>query len=246
MGHIPAPTCALFSTCNFQAIASVFNSDEEFKNALGDPLYGRIRDALCHTEEQNMKLEDKGSKNDATGDLQKIRLVKVIQEHTEETSEDISAVKAVHEGIEETKKETEEEIHMDQNKVEFTSHGMIAHNTTTICEIEEEGIEESRKKQRSRDMNSRKVYISPEVEDALGTLEKVIAMVRKHGWNAHNRSSSSDKETKYHEEAEKEKSTPADERTSIWDQAATEVLNKEAGERCLDEPGDSSSGHSLR
>ncbi|KAK4767505.1 hypothetical protein SAY86_015255 [Trapa natans] len=224
-----------------KAVASVYISDEEYKNALGDRLYGRIRDALSHTEEQNVKLEDKGPKNDTTDNLQKIHLVEVIQENPKKIScEDTNTVEVVQEGIEETK----EEIHVVQNEVEISSHSMIAHNATSTCEIEDVGNEESRKIERSsHGMNKRNDHISPKVEEALGILEKVIAMSREHGWNAHNRLSSSDPETKYHD---KEKSTPTCERTALGDQAVTEISNQEAIERCLEELWDSSSGHSLR
>ncbi|XP_031397498.1 uncharacterized protein LOC116208286 isoform X2 [Punica granatum] len=227
-----------------KAIASVFNSDGDFKKALGDPLYDRIREALYRTDEQNLKLEGEGPKTNASDNEQKTRVVEVIQEHTEETSEETHTIEVVEQGME----EKNQEIHVDQNEGESTSHGMTAQSRTTYCEIEEEGMEDSRREEvRSHDTNKRKVYISPEVEQALGTLEKVIALVREHGWNAYSRPSSNEEEPEYHEEAEVEKSTPADWRTSLGDQVAIEVQNKEkTGEIYSDEPRNSSSSHSLR
>lgn len=203
-------------------------------------MYSRIRDALYRT---GLKLEDKVPKNDAADDLQNNRLVEVIQEHTEETSEEIDTIEIKQEIIE----ETNGEILMEQNQSGITSPGLTAQNVTSLCEIEEEGIEDSRREERSHDMDKRKVYISREVEEALGTLEKVIAMVREHGWNAHNRPSlSSDEDSKDQKEAEMEESTPVGGTISSNDKAVTEVLNKDTGERYLDNPRDSSSSHSLR
>ncbi|PKI35287.1 hypothetical protein CRG98_044301, partial [Punica granatum] len=133
------------------AIASVFNSDGDFKKALGDPLYDRIREALYRTDEQNLKLEGEGPKTNASDNEQKTRVVEVIQEHTEETSEETHTIEVVEQGME----EKNQEIHVDQNEGESTSHGMTAQSRTTYCEIEEEGMEDSRREEvRSKKSNS--------------------------------------------------------------------------------------------
>lgn len=190
-----------------------------------------------------MKLEDKVPKNDAADNSWETRIAEVVQDHTKEISEETPTIKV----MQEVEKETNGKIQMDQDEGEITSLSTTSQNISTVWEIEEERIENGRREERSHDVSKRKVCISPEVEEALGTLEKVIAVVREYGRNAHRRPQSSiDKDSKYHEEAGMEKSTPAGGRTSSDDQAAAEVLNKETAERCLDELRDGSCGQSLR
>ncbi|KAK4798263.1 hypothetical protein SAY86_030589 [Trapa natans] len=213
-----------------KAISTVFSSDEEFKKALGGPLYSRIRDALYCTAEHNLKLEDKVPMNDEDGhegDVGETSIFEVIQEHRKEMAG-----------------ETIEKILIDQSEGQITASQNIS---TASCEIEEEGTEDSRSQEGSHGRSKKRDYISPEVEEALGTLDNVIAAVREYGWNAHSRSHTlSGKDAKCLEDAKTEKSTLAGGIVSSGHQSADQISKKDIGERHLDEMRDSSNDRSLR
>ncbi|KAL3825667.1 hypothetical protein ACJIZ3_021696 [Penstemon smallii] len=125
-------------------VASVSKGDEKFVEALKDPLYARIREALysenIYTESPN-------------------RVSIVLEETTLDAFKDIDSTNINHrEG------ETHNEIEELEEKVT-----KISCNINITNEIAEEFEIEVKKKN---------VVISPKVEEALGTLEKVISILR--------------------------------------------------------------------
>ncbi|KAF7851957.1 hypothetical protein BT93_L1665 [Corymbia citriodora subsp. variegata] len=165
-----------------KAVASVFKSDEDFKQALNDPLFDRIRKAFYSMNQQNggleyNKLEDKA---------------KVL------INEDIVDI------VEDDINDVNEDIPIDQNAVEIQPNDELPQYSSNYGEIEEVKSECSVEVGNDLIINpsngnvgempcldhKRKVHIRPEVEQALGTLEKVISIVRQHGLTAHGSPSS--------------------------------------------------------
>lgn len=131
-------------------VASVYKGDQDFSEALKEPCYNRIREALySENKEPNLvsKQED----------------IKIVHDILEQ--KDIKNVQL-------------QEIEVKQVK-----------DQKPVCEIEE--IEESEKSHEDSNNNGNKkiivgkkqVIISPEVNQALGTLEKVISIFREIGFN---------------------------------------------------------------
>lgn len=161
-----------------KAVASVFKLDGDFKQALNDPLYDRIRKAFYTIYQQNggleyNKLEDKA---------------KVL------IHEDIVDI------VEESTKDVNQDIPIDQNAGEIQPNDELPQHSSNYGEIEEmkseDGIEGGNDLiidpsngdvgEMSCLDRKRKVHIRPEVEQALGTLEKAISIVRQYGLKAQN------------------------------------------------------------
>ncbi|KAM6547782.1 hypothetical protein CsatB_019458 [Cannabis sativa] len=160
-----------------KAVASMFTGDDEFNKALKDPLYTRIRETLCSTNKLN------GSLKEETVDV-----VVVEEEELKSEAADLSEVKAT--------------SNLDYSKVIDQNSNCNSHivelpeqvaGSTASCEIVEIKSEDSKNfdnkilveqmTETSHVNRKRNIIISSDVEQALGTLEKVISMVKEYGFN---------------------------------------------------------------
>ncbi|CAI9783360.1 unnamed protein product [Fraxinus pennsylvanica] len=157
-------------------VASVSKGDEDFREILKDPLYTRIREAL-YSENICIGAPEQGPKNETS----------IMSEEQTEARED------AHMGG---------NIHSNEIIVDPKSEDVVVRDKKGLCEIEEiegadigetELLDENIKKSNNHLRNEfrpkflvdkkNKVVISPEVEQALGTLEKVISIFREYRSN---------------------------------------------------------------
>lgn len=144
-----------------KAIASVAKGDEDFIKALKDPLYVRIREALYSTNKPNklLYLEDLEDNKDT---CPKENLIGTIADDTTDTKQKVLGE------IEE--EQTDESRHREEAP-NGVHHFMKIQVPDNYC----------------RNDNLKSVCIRPKVEEALGTLEKVISLVREVGFNDQSR-----------------------------------------------------------
>nr|XP_043632237.1 uncharacterized protein LOC122603548 isoform X3 [Erigeron canadensis] len=145
-----------------QEVASVTKGDEDFSEALKKPFYGRIREALY-------------SENNVPNGVSKQKDVDIYYEAVEQND-----IKIVDEVLE------QETDNIGQPEEHCTSK-IEVNDQTSICEIEE--VEETERSHENSYSNrllyddKKQVVVSPEVNQALGTLEKVITIFREFGFN---------------------------------------------------------------
>lgn len=222
----------------------MFKCDEDFSKALRDPLYTKIREALYSTYVSNRAVEGKEQKTDACI-LPEERLI-------ESSGDDMSDMILEVNGT----------YHVDESE---PKNARVT-DKKAFGEIEEEEIEESKHfEEDSKDIekvstkefiescnvnDNRNILIRPEVEQALGTLEKVISMVRVYGFNAQPRFSSgviSEEPPIMDKSLLKDTSSSEDDRVSSNGEVSPEVSKKETIEGTSQEqPRNSSSNHSFR
>ncbi|XP_076953765.1 uncharacterized protein LOC143627947 [Bidens hawaiensis] len=135
-------------------VASVTDGDADFNKVLEDPFYGLIREALY--SENNLQNENFPKE------------IKILDEVSEQETVNID----------------QPEKHCTSNKKEVNDHRPVSE----IEEIEE--TESSHEGDSNNDNSDRlfidgkkEIIISPEVSQALGTLEKVISVFREFGFN---------------------------------------------------------------
>lgn len=180
----------------------MFKTDEDFSKALRDSLYTRIHEALYSAKQSIGILEEKECKNDS---------INLLIEH--ETANNLDDLEKEHKRNPEEKKlksdstnlveehevtNNSDELETTVQKVNCNYHAIESLLKDTrvagrmaLCEIEEIQSEESKhfedkilvEKVAERSLVCGKRNISSEVERALGTLEKVISMVREYGFN---------------------------------------------------------------
>lgn len=157
-------------------MASRFASNEDFIEALKDPLYSQIREALYSINESNRFQERLEELN--------IDFTNLPEEHlTTSKLDDFNVM--------------DQKVHSDNHASESPQEIMQVSGAGALCEIEEVGTEDSKsiedqvliKKttERSHVSGRRNIAISSEVKKALETLEKAISMVREYGLNEHAR-----------------------------------------------------------
>ncbi|KAM3738113.1 hypothetical protein ACB098_09G109100 [Castanea mollissima] len=227
-----------------KAVSSMLKCDEDFSKALGDPLYTKIREALYSTYVSNRAVEGKEQKTDACI-LPEERLI-------ESSGDDMSDMILEVNGT----------YHVDESEPK----NVRVTDKKAFGEIEEEEIEESKHfEEDNKDIekvstkefiescnvnDNRNILIRPEVEQALGTLEKVISMVRVYGFNAQPRFSSgviSEEPPIMDKSLLKGTSSSQDDRVSSNGEVSPEVFKKETIERTSQEqPRNSSSNHCFR
>ncbi|KAF8396349.1 hypothetical protein HHK36_017966 [Tetracentron sinense] len=138
-----------------KAVASVAKGDEDFGKALEDPLYTRIREGINPSNKLNKALEPEDLKSEKSACI-------LPEEHPVDSLQaQVIDQKSVCE-IE------EEEI--DQDTEDDSEN--IDHSPTNQVAVQHHVSKEN------------KVFISPEVENALGILEKAISIVRMGGSSA--------------------------------------------------------------
>jgi len=190
-------------------VASIAKGDEDFANALNDPLYIRIREAVLSDGKSKRYLDTHGEELTVpTQDLPRKGDVKVIanghvngSSHHDKPSDEIEE-----EDIQETpdiKCETVPglgDVFKAEDQKALQSGHVSGHpiQCTPATEIQEEieeikntadGCKVNNVRDRKEDIIStdhlqlenllKKVQLSPEVEHALGTLDKMIAIVRE-------------------------------------------------------------------
>ncbi|XVE96252.1 hypothetical protein REPUB_Repub02eG0205300 [Reevesia pubescens] len=163
-----------------KTVASVSNCDEDYSKALGDPLFALIREALFSSKKSVEVLEEQELKTEAHL-LPNENLI----DGTEDDTHDI--VKKVHaddhagesppKKAQETKRKAFGEI-VEEESEESTCLE-TANQPSTNKFAETNGVNATKR-----------ISVCPEVEEALGTLEKAISIVRQYGFNAQSRSSS--------------------------------------------------------
>lgn len=196
---------------------------------LSDPLYSRIRDSLYSPNQQNG--ESDPIKNGDSNKALKTHLLEATKDETEEPSE--------------VSQERTNEIDQD-----------ITKNQTTLYEIEEE-ISPSNEEETKNDPleelpcstsntnnAKKKVCVSPEVEEALRTLEKVITLVKERGLNPNSGSSSSSDEES--ENVGRKESTEGGREIPLTDRVSVLASNGESVVTLSEETRNSSSSHGSR
>ncbi|XP_062112381.1 uncharacterized protein LOC133823561 [Humulus lupulus] len=160
-----------------KAVASMFTGDDEFNKALKDSLYTRIQETLGSTNKLNRSLKEENTVE-----------VVVVEEELKSEEADLSE--------EQTTSNLDYSKVIDQNS--NCNHQTVelpvqVTDSTASCEIVELKSEESKHfdneiiveqiTERSPVYRKGNIIISSDVEQALGTLEKVISMVREYGFN---------------------------------------------------------------
>lgn len=161
-----------------KVVSSTFKSDEDFSNALRDPLYAKIREAMYSTNVLKETVEVEEPKTDACT---------LSEEHPVESKQDDT-------------RETNQEVYSDCHISELEPKDARATSRKAFGEIEEEESQESRHfEEDSEDIDNiptkefresfhvngtGNILVRPEVEQALGTLDKVISVFRERGFNA--------------------------------------------------------------
>ncbi|MBA0684299.1 hypothetical protein Goari_025893, partial [Gossypium aridum] len=192
-----------------KTVASVTNSDEDYSKALGDPLFCLIRGALFSN-----------NKSGEVPEAQEINKEPDILPKENEIVPNENVIVDIQDGTH----DAEPEVHANEPAGEPPPKIAQDAKRKAFGEIEEEEseestcLEESIKAANQPSTNSfadssgvnakQRVSIRPEVEEALGTLEKAISIVRQYRFNAQSRSSSfSDEENPNFEEGAVEDST---------------------------------------
>ncbi|KAA3455244.1 START-2 domain protein [Gossypium australe] len=191
-----------------KTVASVTNSDEDYSKALGDPLFCLIRGALFSNNKSGEVLEAQEIKREPD----------ILPKENEIVPKENEIV-----DIQDGTHDAEPEVHANEPAGESPPKIAQDAKRKAFGEIEEEEseestcLEESIKAANQPSTNSfadssgvnakQRVSIRPEVEEALGTLEKAISIVRQYRFNAQSSSSFSDEETPNFEEGAVEDST---------------------------------------
>jgi hypothetical protein len=171
-------------------VASVMSHDkEEFSNALGDPLYSRIREALYSTTTS-------GSEDVNSTELQQVARI-----HPAE-----SLVESKQGGEKDVSKE-DKRNQCSNNFKSLTTDATALEDGKVFGEIVDLGKEEMQSVEDDEKVNGildkvgpivqkgkRSVFIRSDVEQALETLEKAISMVREYRFHVDTASSSFAKE----------------------------------------------------
>ncbi|KAK9079237.1 hypothetical protein SSX86_000907 [Deinandra increscens subsp. villosa] len=172
-------------------VASVTKGDVDFSKVLTDPFYGRIREALYSDNNlSNGVLKQKETKIvDGVLEHKKIKIVDGVSEHKEiKIVDGVSEHKEIKivDGVLE-----QETVKVGQPEEQCTTMKK-AKDQWKVSEIQE--VEETRRSHEDDNNNNnisnrllvdgkKEVIISPEVIQALGTLEKVISAFREFGLN---------------------------------------------------------------
>lgn len=158
-------------------MSSISKTDRDFIDALGDPLYTKIRGALYSANISERAVEGEKIKNDVC-----IFPEEHLIANKQEELVDIC-----------------QEVHCDYHASESEPKNAVVTDRKAFGEIEEESEENKHFEEDGKDTDhistkefnegcnvngKRSISISSEVEQALGTLEKVISVLREYGFNA--------------------------------------------------------------
>ena len=188
-----------------QAVSSRFTTDEDFSKALKGSLYARIREALYSTNKSNGYLEENEPEiveTDVHKENEVMKNLVIAVPEEDETTNNVVIVTPEENGtpnILDSSRIMDQKVDSGFHEVELPSEvAQVIGQKTTNCEIEELKSDESKRFgeqvlvekiiERPPASGKRGFIISSDVEQALGTLEKVISMVRQHGFNSQTRS----------------------------------------------------------
>ncbi|KAD5508545.1 hypothetical protein R6Q59_030809 [Mikania micrantha] len=159
-------------------VASVYQGDADFSKVLEEPFYGLIREALYsenNIQNENFKLKTTKI-HDEVSEQKEIKIVDgVLEQNETQIVDDFSE--------QETVKIGQHVEHCNPTKEDSKDY-------RSVSEIEE--IEETRSSNENNDNNignglfvvgKKEIITSPEVNQALGTLEKVISVFREFAFN---------------------------------------------------------------
>ncbi|XP_052200588.1 uncharacterized protein LOC127806978 isoform X3 [Diospyros lotus] len=229
-------------------VASVSRGDEDFGKALKDQLYNRIREILYSDNKQKRALELGDTKNDVET-FHEEHVLEVLSDHhaTETFPEDAvveydhhatgtfseDAVVEDHIAIIEIEEIAEEDIEQSGHLEEGGKQ--ISNRTTT--QIEEKPC-----------VNNKIIGVSPQVKQALETLDKVISICREYRLGPQTRSPEFTHKGSFDvgKNREKELRSLGNGQICASDQACVDALKNETVERALHEPRNSSSSHCSR
>lgn len=197
----------LNAVTNLQVVSSKLSRDEDYSKALRGPLYSRIREALSSLEESR-SLEEK-KLNGHASNLSEERLTKnkmndlKLVDMNQKVDNDHLASEAAPDDAHVTGGNTFGEIEEMQSEKSMIEEVESEESQIEEIESEKSKIEEVESKQNKRLDNQpsniiaerfylngkRNMFISSEVEQAIGTLEKAILRVRQNRLNAEMQSS---------------------------------------------------------
>ncbi|XP_023528896.1 uncharacterized protein LOC111791682 [Cucurbita pepo subsp. pepo] len=227
-----------------KVVASMFKSDEDFKNALKDPLYTRINEALYGRNQQDKVLEENelSFQIDQTGmhHFQEVHLENSTEESQENSMED-EKDHVIYDANEPTKtameiNEIEEEEYIEIRHDEDEDRdkdAILGRSIAEKCNLEDQRI----------------TKISPEVEKALKTLDDAIYMMRKRRSNTETKAASclsDEKPPDIEKDTGKNSSTSEDSNVHPKVELSASLSKNKTTERASNEPARTSSNHSSR
>ncbi|GMJ14761.1 hypothetical protein HRI_005145300 [Hibiscus trionum] len=194
-----------------KTVASVTNSDEDYSKALGEPLFCLVREALYSRNKSGNILEAQELKSEPNI-LPNENVIEGIQDNTDDAEPMVHA--------NDPAGESPPKKAQDKKRKAF---GEIEEEESEENTCLEEGITAANQPSTNKFADSngviakQKIPIRPEVEEALGTLEKAISLVRRYGFNSQRRSSRfCDEETpNYGEGAVKDSTYAAEDNVSL-------------------------------
>ncbi|XP_017977567.1 PREDICTED: uncharacterized protein LOC18598446 [Theobroma cacao] len=225
-----------------KTVASVSNYDEDYCKALGEPLYTLIHEALYSSNASGEVLEGQERKSEAHL-VPNEYLIEGIQDDTHDIKRKVHVNDHAGETplgkAQDTKRKAFGEIEEEESEESTClEEGVEAVNQPSTYEFAD-----------TNGVNAKKrIYIRPEVEEALGTLEKAISIVRQYGFNAQSRSSSfSDEEPPTLEEgAVEDLAYAADGKVCLKVQVGVEAASIKVAERTLHDSRNSSDINNTR
>ncbi|XWS66582.1 hypothetical protein CRYUN_Cryun05aG0212000 [Craigia yunnanensis] len=204
-----------------KTVASVSNCDEDYSKALGDPLFALIREALYSSNKSGGVLEVQELKSEAHL-LPNENLIEGTQDDTHDIGQRVHANDHASESslekAQDTKRKSFGEIEEESEESTCLEKGLKTTNQPSTNKFTDINVLNAKKR----------ISIRPEVEEALGTLEKAISIIRQYGFNAQSRSSSfSTEETANLEEgAVKDLAYAADDSVYLKVEVAAEAASK--------------------
>lgn len=177
-----------------QVVTSASKGSEDFQKALRDPLYTRIREALCSNgkPKEAPRPEEEPKTEDALDHAEEY-LVETVQEDAKDINQrilrDDPAAESPLESpsvakgktfFEIEEEEVEEEEHLKDDLKEVDPPPISPGVTKDCNEIDLSPIDQMAEKS---PVHIKDVCISPKVEQALGTLEHIISVVRGFEYN---------------------------------------------------------------
>ncbi|XVE75842.1 hypothetical protein DITRI_Ditri12bG0123900 [Diplodiscus trichospermus] len=206
----------------FMTVASVSNFDEDYSEALGDPLFALIREVLYSSKKSGEVFEAQEHKREAHL-LPNETLIEGIQKDMHDIEQKVyandHAAESPVEKAQDTKRKAFGEIEEEESEDStYLEEGITTTNQPSANKFTDTNGANDKKR----------ISIRPEVEEALGTLEKAISIIRQYGFNAQSRSSSfSGEETANLEEgAVKDLAYAADEDVSLKVDVPVEATSK--------------------
>lgn len=149
-----------------QEVASISKGNADFGKALKDPVYVRVREALFSKEASIMAPEPEAQMNGVFHPPEEKQVgEEEVRNTAEEVINDNVSDKSSHGEIEEIEEENLEEIQgVDEDPIESSNSPVNNHPSA----------------KRFCTGNNSKVFIRPEVEQALRTLDKAISFIKEH------------------------------------------------------------------